>query len=93
MFTIASSFSISSAHSHVSSHNNKAANLKTLFAYGFDIQTAKPDLFNELVTLQFNIYVAINIVDYKLWIGIQTDFKKFKVKYFDILDNSTWKRI
>ncbi len=85
--------SISSAHSHVPSHDNEAADLKALFAHGFDIQTVDPDLLDKWVTHRFNICAATNVEDYELWICIRTGFKKFEVKYFDILDNSTWRRI
>ena len=42
--------SIASAHSHVLSHNNEAADLKAFFAHGFDIQTADADLLDKWIT-------------------------------------------
>ena len=86
---MAGPLSILNTHSHVPSHDNKTANLKAFFAHGFDIQTAVSDLLNKSVTHRFNIYIATKDKNYELWICIQTDFKKFETKYFDILDNST----
>ena len=62
---MASLLSILSAYSHVLSFNNKTANLKTLFAHSFDIQTANFDLFNKWVTHRFNSCAATNIEDYE----------------------------
>lgn len=85
--------SISSPYLHVSSHSNRAANFKAFFVHGFIILTADFDLLNKWVIHRFNIYVARNIKDYKLWACIKTNFKKFKAKYFNILDSSTYKCI
>lgn len=67
---MAGPLSILSAHSYIPSHNNKAADLKTLFAYHFDIQIANPDLLDKWVIHKFNICAATNVEDYELWICI-----------------------
>lgn len=45
-------------------HNQEVANLKILFAQGFDIRTADHDLLNKLVIYKFNQYRACNAEDY-----------------------------
>lgn len=85
---MAGPLSISSIYSYVSSYNNKAANLKAFFAYGFDIQIANPDSPNKWVIHRFDICAATYIPKYELWACIQIDFKKFKAKHFNILDGS-----
>ena len=90
---MAGSSSIASTHSHVLSHDNEAADYKAFFAHGFDIQRVDTDLLNKWVTHWFNICIAANVEDYKLWVCIQIDFKKFEAKYFDMLDSSSWTRI
>ena len=81
--------SILSAQPHIPFYDNKIANLKALFVYGFNIKTANPDLFNKWVTHKFNICTTTIIKDYELWACNQIDFNKFEAKYFDILDSST----
>lgn len=85
---MASSSSISSIYPHVISYKNKAASLKAFFTYGFDIQIINPNLFDMWVTHKFNICTTINVKDYELWTCILMDFKKFEVKYFNILDSN-----
>lgn len=86
---MASFSNISSIHPYVSFNNNKVTNLKIFFIYNFNIQIENLDLLNKWVIYKFNICIATNVKDYKLWAYIQMNFKKFKIKYFDMLDSST----
>ena len=85
--------SISSAPSHVPSHDYEAADLKILFAQGFDFQTTDHDMINKYAIHKFNLYAAANDEDYNLWDCIQVDFEKFEARHFDELHGSTWKII
>lgn len=59
---MANFLSISSIQPFVLSHNNKIANLKVFFVHSYDIH-----LLDKWITYKFNICVATNIKDYKLW--------------------------
>ena len=71
--------------------NPEANNIKTLFAYNFDVQTADNNQFGKFVIYRFTQYVTTNIEDYSLWDFVQGDFAKYKIKQFDKLDTNTEK--
>ena len=85
--------SISSAHSHVPSHDYEAGDLHALFAHGFDFQTTDHDMINKYAIHMFNLYAAANDEDFNLWECISTNFGKFEVRHFDKFCDSTWKMI
>lgn len=58
---MASLSNISSVHSYVTSHDIETTNLKALFTYDLDIQTAHLNLPNKQVTHIFNIYTGTNV--------------------------------
>lgn len=70
----------SSSVSYTQLHNHDIANLKTLFAKGFDLQTTKFDIINKYTIYKFNLYADNNNKDYNLWECIQVDFKKFEAQ-------------
>ena len=80
---------ISSAFFNAFFYNQEVANLRILFAQGFNIQTADHDLLNKLVIDRFNQYKALNTKDYNFWNCIQIHFEKWKAKYFNKVDNTT----
>ena len=56
---MANASSILSTHSHVSSHNYKATNLKT-----FDNQTTDQKIINKYIIHKFNLYKTENNEDF-----------------------------
>ncbi len=66
LFIMTGPLSIPSTFSHALPHIHEAANLRILFAQGFDVQTADHDLLNKLVIYRFNQYRALNAEDYYL---------------------------
>ena len=84
---------ISSAHSHVLSHDYEAGALHALFAHEFDFQTTDHEMINKYAINIFNLYAAANDEDFNLWEYISTDFGRFEARHFDKFRGSTWKII
>ena len=78
--------------SSVHLYDQDVVNLKTLFTQGFDFQTTNCDIINQYTIYKFNHeYAEINVEDYCFWDSIQKDFVEFEARYFDELNNTTWK--
>ena len=70
--------------------DHDAANLRSLFAQGFDFPMTNHDIINKYAIHKINQYTTADTKDFSLWNGIQVYFEKFEAKHFNKFKSNTW---